>query len=848
MKAKTAKTKKSTKTADNKNFYLKLLEKKFHSSEHVRSQIAEIKKRVKDIVLEEPLKSFSVTFQGEVVGSSFEKTLKIVSKHLFHKGKVDNYKTVKKQGIVEANITATQTELDELIELLMKQHLVLHCKKGMPKGASNMLIIDEEEEDQLNDLTPDSIDCNYVTSAKTSERYTGRLGGHLILNGLPLTTKTLGRELRFNEIVTTNKIFTSTGLKEVFLNMHFITSVLMLDLEQHYFQLRVFNAQEEDLKMVEDNIDNLGLFTELFEHISNKNNPLLFNNDLFVDVIKLERIVEQNNWKALPAYDSYVYSATDRLNAHFKSLEEYGLFLEYAKKTEETIEALNNKLSKHRTNYQNEQDELSENYHELKKLNVIPKNQLFENDFSEMLNSFRKLLAYIDSMSLQNNADSSTEEAKEKKQKTVEPPKGLVATLKERAKSLLSSASEPHQKPPDLQEESIVDSEQEEEAHRLLLQARERLRKISKLKTISGDDAYLDARKKVPFLTNLSDALDLLKKLIKDIQKKKDVDTQFKELFSKKNRLVMFFNKISKLVKFKSKQEQEKVRGFLTDLEELFHDKPLKEDNYEKIIKNSNNLEVFINSKDASSMKMDNAVNTLAQEISQDKTYNIIMNIRNGIQNIADKEEQLREIETFKNDREFLSFSVDELNGFLDELIKFHKKLKVTKYYDNKLNYEKVEKEFDKLIVKANDIEDRLSSMKRSESNTVSKESEPSIDYLKSSMLNRKNLEKTIIFAQFQISQALGFIKTIKDFLDQDSFVHSGVSTSDLFDQITYLLSNTDVKLLDFTSLTEDMYNDSIKTIFQYQVGETFDEPQKEDIESLMKKVDKMIKVKTYER
>ncbi len=44
------------------------------------------------------------------------------------------------------------------------------------------------------------------------------------------------------------------------------------------------------------------------------------------------------------------------------------------------------------------------------------------------------------------------------------------------------------------------------------------------------------------------------------------------------------------------------------------------------------------------------------------------------------------------------------------------------------------------------------------------------------------------------------------------------------------------------------MYNDSIKTIFQYQVGETFDEPQKEDIESLMKKVDKMIKVKTYER
>ncbi len=841
------KAKKSTKIPDTKNFYLKLLEKKFHSSENVRSQIAEIKKRVKDIVLEEPLKSFFVSFQGEVVGNSFEKTLKIVSKHLFHKGKVDNYKTVKKQGIVEANITATQTELEELIQLLMKRHLVLHCKKGIPKGASNMLIIDEEEEKQLNDFTPDSIDCNYVTTAKTSERYTGRLGGYLILNGLPLTTKTLGRELRFNEIVTTNKIFTSTGLKEVFLNMHFITSVLMLDLEQHYFQLRVFSTQEENLKTVEDNIDSLGLFTELFEHITNENNPLLFNNDLFIDVIKLERIVEQNNWKALPAYDSYVYSATDRLNAHFKFLEEYGLFLEYAENTEKTIEALDKKLSKHRTSYQNEQDDLSENYHELKKLNVIPKNQLFKNDYLEMLNSFRKLLAYIDSMSIQNTVDSSMEEAKKKIQKPAKPPKGLVATLKERAKSLLSSESEPHQKSPVLHEEPTIDTEQEEEAHSLLLQVKEKLRKISKLKTISGEDAYLDARKKVPFLTNLSDALDLLKKFIKDIQKKKDVDAQFKDLFNKKNRFAMLFNKLNKLVKFKNKQEQEKVRSLLNKLEEHLHEKPLKEDYYENIIDNANKLEDFVNSKNISSMKIDNAVNTLAQEISQDKTYNIIMNIKSSIQNVIDKNEQIRETKTFKNDREFLSFSVNELNDFLEELIRFHKKLKVTKYYDNKSNYEKVEKEFDKLIVKANDIEIRLSSMKRSESNTVSKESEPSIDYLKGSMLKRKNLEKTIIFAQFQINQALGFINTIKDFLDQDSFVHSGVSTSDLFDQITYLLSNTDVKLLDFTSLTEDMYNESIKTIFQYQVGETFDEPKKRDIDNLMKKVEKRIKVKTYE-
>ena len=123
-----------------------------------------------------------------------------------------------------------------------------------------------------------------------------------------------------------------------------------------------------------------------------------------------------------------------------------------------------------------------------------------------------------------------------------------------------------------------------------------------------------------------------------------------------------------------------------------------------------------------------------------------------------------------------------------------------------------------------------------------------SIDYSKSSMLNKKNLEKTIISAQYQISQLFEFIETVKGFLGQESFVHSGVSTSSLFDQITYLLSNTDVKLLDFTSLTEDMYNESIKTIFQYQVGETYSEPKKEDINRLMKKIEKKAIVKTYKR
>ncbi len=174
--------------------------------------------------------------------------------------------------------------------------------------------------------------------------------------------------------------------------------------------------------------------------------------------------------------------------------------------------------------------------------------------------------------------------------------------------------------------------------------------------------------------------------------------------------------------------------------------------------------------------------------------------------------------------------------------------MKVTTYYGKQSNFEKIEKELDKLIVKVNDIEDRITSRKRSDNNTIYKESELSIDYSKSSMLDKKNLEKTIIGAQYQISQLLEFIETVKGFLGQDSFVHSGVSTSALFDSITYLLSNTDVKLLDFTSLTEDMYNDSIKTIFQYQVGEAYNELKKGDIESLMKKVEKKTSVKTYKR
>ena len=848
MKAKTkaksnAKAKATAKALDTTNHYYKLLEKKFHSSDVVRSQIAEIKEKVKDTVIEEPLKSLFVSFKGEVIGTSFEKTLKIISKHFFRKGKIDNYRTDEESGVVEANITATQTEVEELIQLLMKRHLVLHCKTGLPKGASNMLIIDEAEKKRLKDFVPDDISCNYVATAETSEKYTGRLDGYLIYNGQPLTTKALGSELRLNEIVTSNKVFTSTGLKEVFLNLHFIVLVIILDLEQHYFQYRIFKEQEEDLKMIEENMDNLGLFTELFDHLTDEGNPLLFNNELFMDVLKLEHIVEKDNWKVLPAYDSYVYSAADRLDAHFKFLEEYGLLQECVGSIGLLVEKLEGKLSSHSLASQSELDELSSGYQELKQFSSISNNSLLKNDYLELVGAFRKLLVYLDSTSA---LDSTKQESVQKESRLPEKPsRGLVATMKAHAKALLSSSEESSQKPVSDNEKNLT-TKQEGDIRTLLLQVKEGFRKISNLKTDSGLDAHLEARKNVPFLTNLSDALDQLKKLIKDINKNKDVQEQFNDLFSRKNKFVILSNKLCKMVKFKTKQEEKKVRGVLADLQKLLHDKPFIEDNYERFIDDVNNLEDFVNSKDASSMKQAGATLSLAQEMNQDKTFEKILNIKSCIQNAIEKKNQIRAISTFKKDREFISFSLKELDGFLEELVEFHKKLKVTTYYGKQSDFEKIEKEFDKLIVKVNDIEDRITSRKRSDNNTIYKESDSSIDYSKSSMLNKKNLEKTVISAQYQISQLFEFIETVKGFLGQHSFVHSGVSTSSLFDSITYLLSNTDVKLLDFTSLTEDMYNESIKTIFQYQVGETYNEPRKEDVESLMKKVKKKTCVKIY--
>ncbi|OHB83216.1 MAG: hypothetical protein A3J73_06720 [Planctomycetes bacterium RIFCSPHIGHO2_02_FULL_38_41] len=87
-----------------------LFRNKYHTSEVIRSQIAEIKEKASSNVIKEPLKSCVVKFYGKVIDCSFEKTLKIVTKRLFLKGKLDNFRTIREDSLVEANITATLTE------------------------------------------------------------------------------------------------------------------------------------------------------------------------------------------------------------------------------------------------------------------------------------------------------------------------------------------------------------------------------------------------------------------------------------------------------------------------------------------------------------------------------------------------------------------------------------------------------------------------------------------------------------------------------------------------------------------------------------------------------------------
>ena len=84
-----------TLTSNDKNYLYELLKKKYHTSEVVRAQIAEIKAKKRDDMAKESLKSFIVKCKGMVIDNSFEKTLRIISKRLFNKGKIDNLHTFK---------------------------------------------------------------------------------------------------------------------------------------------------------------------------------------------------------------------------------------------------------------------------------------------------------------------------------------------------------------------------------------------------------------------------------------------------------------------------------------------------------------------------------------------------------------------------------------------------------------------------------------------------------------------------------------------------------------------------------------------------------------------------------
>ena len=151
------------------------------------------------------------------------------------------------------------------------------------------------------------------------------------------------------------------------------------------------------------------------------------------------------------------------------------------------------------------------------------------------------------------------------------------------------------------------------------------------------------------------------------------------------------------------------------------------------------------------------------------------------------------------------------------------------------------------MIDEVKDIESHISLHTRSNDKKVSREPDIHIDYLKSAQLTRRNLEKAIILLQNQIAQMHGFIHAIENYLHRHSFIHSGVATSVLFDQITYLLSNIDVRLLDMTKPIENMFNESVNTIFHYQIGEAFTEPKKEDIDNLMKEIEKRTIVRQYQ-
>jgi hypothetical protein len=63
-----------------------LFRNKYHTSEVIRSQIAEIKEIVSSNVINEPRKSFVVKFYGHVIDCSFEKKLRSLLNVFFLRG------------------------------------------------------------------------------------------------------------------------------------------------------------------------------------------------------------------------------------------------------------------------------------------------------------------------------------------------------------------------------------------------------------------------------------------------------------------------------------------------------------------------------------------------------------------------------------------------------------------------------------------------------------------------------------------------------------------------------------------------------------------------------------------
>lgn len=823
------------------NYLYELLKKKYHTSEIVRAQIDEAKERIKGKVATEPLKAFSVTFHGQVIDTSFEKTLKIIAKRLFYNGEIDTIITVKEKDLVEATITATPSEIESLVLCLMKPHVVLHYKKGIEKGASNLLIIDETEQGLAETCAPDYIHSNHITRAQSSEKYTGRLGDYLILNGLPLTSEKIGRELRFNKIETKNKVFTATGLKEIYVNLHFISLLLKLDLEQYYLKLRIFHLQENEMKIVEDNIDDLGFFANIFNYITAADNPLLFNKDLFLDLMRLEHIIENNNWKAIPAYAGYIYSASSRLNGQFKLLEECSLFLTYTNCIEKFIARLTKKFTKNRPDIRSELENLTANYNELKKLQTFTKHPVLQNDYQEMLNSFGKLLAYLDFLMIKDTSTgaSGAQEAIELAQKS---SKKFGAMLKKCIESVFSVTINISTKPVLRQEQ--VSTPEQEDIQQLIGKFSVNLEKLSKLKTASGKDAFLEARMSVPQFTSLSHILDQLKALIKNIERQEDIQDPLKPIFAKSNKFEILHNDLGALGILENIQDQETARRILTELQRLLFEKPLKEDAYRKIFETVQSLEDFISSKCTSAKTKNSSV--VMQQLHQNPILKKFVDIKTGLRNIRDTETLTRKIDTFKNDFEFFSYSAKELNNFLAEIERFHEELKDTCYYQNVSEFEAMENRLNQLITAVKDIDHRISSCTRNKDKKISKEPDVNINYLKSSHLLKRNLEKAILLLQNQVAQIDGFMHDIESNLHRHSFVHSGVATSVLFDQITYLLSNIDVRLIDMTQSMEEMFKESVSTIFHYQVGEGFKEPQKEEIDDLMREIDKRAIVREY--